>query len=193
MKTNILILAATSLLSGCALGAKAPPFLLTITPVESPQANSGSIIAIGDGLTVTVPIVPQAIANNRVPVAKNGTAIAYIKDAVWVEPPAKLFQRLLSETVRLKTGRPVFDQRQFGLDQGKQLSGQLLHFEIDESSNKAIIVYDATLSGGKDKAVRTRRFEAQSPVGKVEARTAGDALNRAANKVATDVAEWVGN
>lgn len=192
MNAKLLILSSVVLLSGCSLTAKAPPFLLTITPTESPQANSGSTVTVGDSITVNLPLVPQAIANNRVPVAKNGTAIAYIKDAVWVEAPAKLFQRLLAETVRLKTGRPVFDQRQFGLAQGIQLSGQLLHFEIDEASNKAVIVYDATLSGGKDNVVRTRRFEARASVGKIEAQSAGNGLNRAANVVAADVAAWIG-
>jgi cholesterol transport system auxiliary component len=180
------------LLSACSLGltGKAPPFLLTLTPSASPAANAGTNVAAVDTITITVPIAPQAITNNRVPVSSDGTAIAYIKDAVWIEPPARLFQRLLSETVRARTGRIVLDPRQFTEQPGAQLSGQLLHFEIDEPTRQAIVVYEATLSGGK--SVRTRRFEARAPLSVIDARSSGTALNRAANQVAGEVSAWIG-
>jgi cholesterol transport system auxiliary component len=195
MKRGFCAVALSLALGACSLGVgnKAPPFLLNLTPAETPGPSDGRILGADDAMTVGVPLVPQAIASTRVPVAQNGSAIAYIKDAVWVEQPARLFQRLLAETIRLKTGRAVLDPRQFSMEPGTLLSGHLLRFDIDEASGNAIVVYDATLSGAKDRPVRTRRFEARVPAGSIEAEGVGRALNQAANKVAADVAAWVGS
>lgn len=185
--------AAAAALAGCSLGLtqKAPPFLLTLTPDQRPDASPGSEVQEGDRMTVATPLVPQAIATTRVPVAQGQTALAYVPKAVWVEQPARLFQRLLAETIRAKSGRVVLDPRQFNMAPGAILSGQLLRFDIEEGRSEAVVVYDATLSGEADRPVRTRRFEARVPVSRIDARGAGVALNRAANQIAGDVADWV--
>jgi cholesterol transport system auxiliary component len=187
---NGVSLGAALLLGACSLTGKAPPFLLSLTPTASPAANQGQAVSNANAISITVPFAPQAITANRVPVAQGGAAIAYVKDAVWVEPPAKLFQRLLAETVRAKTGRLVIDPRETGMTPGMTLSGQLLHFEIAESPSEAIVVYEATLSGPGG-AMQARRFEARSPVSKIEAAAAGAALNRAANQLAGEVSDWL--
>lgn len=195
MKRTALLFGAAALLGGCSLGlsTKAPPFLLTLTPSTVPAANDGVLVQAGDALSVSVPLAPQAIATTRLPVAQGQTAIAFVKDAVWVEPPPRLFQRLLSETIRAKNGRTVLDPRQFNAGPTATLSGHLLRFDIEESGARAVVVYDATISGEKDRPVRSRRFEARVPAGTIEARSAGDALNRAANDVAAQVADWLKN
>lgn len=193
MKRSILMIGGAALLGGCSLGlsSKAPPFLLTLTPSSVPSANEGVLVQAGDALSVSVPFAPQSIATTRLPVAQGQTAIAFVKDAVWVEPPPRLFQRLLSETIRAKNGRTVLDPRQFNAGPTATLSGQLLRFDIEERGARAVVVYDATISGEKDRPVRSRRFEARVPAGTIEARSAGDALNRAANEVAAQVADWL--
>lgn len=195
MKRTALLFGAAVLLGGCSLGlsTKAPPFLLTLTPSSVPAANDGVLVQAGDALSVSVPLAPQAIATTRLPVAQGQTAIAFVKDAVWVEPPPRLFQRLLSETIRAKNGRTVLDPRQFNAGPTATLSGHLLRFDIEERGARAVVVYDATISGEKDRPVRSRRFEARVPAGTIEARSAGDALNRAANDVAAQVADWLKN
>lgn len=189
----LLGIAALAALSGCSLGlsGKAPPFMLTLTPAAMAPANEGNALRIADAIVVTTPIVPQAIATTRVPVADGQTAIAYVKNAVWVEPPARLFQRLLSETIRTVTGRPVVDQRQLPGIPGALLSGQLIHFGIDARKSEAVVIYDATLTREMGKRLDTRRFEARVPVSTIDAATSGTALNRAANMVATEVAAWM--
>jgi cholesterol transport system auxiliary component len=102
-----------------------------------------------------------------------------------------LFQRLLAETVRQRTGRIVLDPRQFSMEPGATLSGQLLRFDIDERGAEAVVIYDATISGEQDRPVRTRRFEARVPAGSIDAKSAGRALNKAANQIAIDVADWL--
>lgn len=194
MRMRVLIaLGVASLIAGCSLGlaGKAPPFMLTLSPVQSPAANGGVTVRSGDVLIVETPLVPQAIAVNRVPVGSGDTVIAYVKDAVWVEPPARLFQRLVAETVRAKTGRTVLDARQLSASAGMTLSGHLLRFDVEEGSNRAVVVYDAAVSDASGKTIKTRRFEAREAVGLIDARRAGSALNRAANSVAGDVAAWI--
>ena len=187
---KIVSLGVVWMLAGCSLTGKAPPFLLSLSPAASPAANQGQMVTGAGALAISVPFAPQAITATRVPVAQGGTAIAYVKDAVWVEPPAKLFQRLLAETVRAKTGRLVIDPRQTGTNPGMILSGQLLHFEIAESTSEAIAVYEATLSG-PGSAMQARRFVARSPVSKIDAAASGAALNRAANQIAGEVSDWL--
>jgi cholesterol transport system auxiliary component len=180
------------LLSGCSLGlgGKAPPFLMTLNPTATAPADAGRSVQAGDAIIIGVPSTPQAIATTRVPVSDGQTAIAYVKDAAWVEPPARLFQRLVAETVRVRTGRVVLDIRQIQGGAGAQLSGQLLHFGVDAKSSQAIVIYDAALARGKK--LDTRRFEARSSVGIINAANSGVALNRAANDVAGQVADWIG-
>lgn len=179
-------------LSGCvSFGAKPPASLLNLTSVASIAANDMRTAQAGEAITIEVPIVPQALASNRVLVMNGATALAYVKDAVWVEPPARLFQRLVSETVGAKTGRVVLDPRQFAFDPGTHVTGTLRAFGIDPGAGQAVVIYDAAISNDNGKSVRTRRFEARVPVGEVEAEAAGRALNAAANKVAVDVAGWI--
>lgn len=179
-------------LSGCvSFGAKPPASLLNLSSIERVAANDARAAQAGEAISISVPIVPQALATNRVLVVNGATALAYVKDAVWVEPPARLFQRLVSETVAAKTGRVVLDARQIALDQGTQVTGTLSAFGIDPDAGKAVIVYDAAISRDHGKSVRTRRFEARIPVGKIEPENVGRALNSAANKIAAEVADWI--
>ncbi len=179
-------------LTGCVkLGGKAPSLLLNLTPSQMLAANESRSVGAGDAISITVPVAPQSLATNRIAVTDGSVAIAYIKDVAWVEPPARLFQRLLAEAVTAKTGRVVLDPRQFSIDAGMQITGQLRAFGVDAGSNQAVIIYDAALSRDKGKRVETRRFEAREGVGAIEGRAAGTALNKAANAIATDFAAWV--
>lgn len=192
IKPLIALIAALPLSACISLGGKAPPSLLTLTPANSIAADQTRIAGVGDTIMIAVPSVPQAIATTRVAVNSGATAIAYIKDAVWVEAPARLFQRVLSETVSVKNGKLVLDARQSFSNPGMQLGGTLLRFGIDADAREAVVVFDALLSPGKEKPLQSRRFETRVPVSAIEPVPAGKALNQAANKVAEDVASWIG-
>ncbi len=188
-----LIIAAALPLSACiSFGAKPPPSLLTLTSTSSLSANAGQTVSASQAIGIAVPTVPQAIATTRVPVSVDATAIAYVQNAVWVEAPARLFQRLLSETIAAKTGKTVLDPKQTALVPAMQLSGQLLRFGVDETSSDAVIVYDAVLTRDAGKTVMTRRFEARSKAATITAKPVGEALNLAANSIASEIAAWVG-
>ena len=192
IKPAIALIFAVPLSACISLGGKAPPSLLTLTPASSIAADQTRTARAGETIVIMVPTVPQAIATTRVAVSSGATAIAYIKDAVWVEAPARLFQRVLSETVAVKNGKLVLDARQSFSNPGMQLGGTLLRFGIDADSREAVVIFDALLARGKDIPLQSRRFESRVPVSAIEPLPAGKALNQAANKVSEDVAAWIG-
>jgi len=186
------VLAVT--LSGCiGLGGKTPPFLLTLDPEAAPPAGSARTAAEAATLTILIPTAPQKLRTTRIPVQQDNSSVTYVKDAQWVEAPQRLFQRLVSETVAARTSRVVLDEGQYLTAPGEQLAGQLMEFGVDARTNEAVVVFQAMLVAAGGKTVTQRRFEVREPIGgKVEAKPVGEALTRAANKVAVDVAGWLG-
>lgn len=192
MKKPILATLLTLPLAACiSFGAEPPPSLLTLTPTTPVVAGQSQTSSAASSITITVPVVPQEIATTRVPVQASATTIAYVKDAQWVESPARLFARLMSDTITAQTGRIVLDPGQFTLNPGVRLTGELRQFGLDAASNSAVVIYDAALARAEDR-VEKRRFEARVPVSTIDAASAGPALNQAANQVAADVAAWIG-
>jgi cholesterol transport system auxiliary component len=108
-----------------------------------------------------------------------------------VDSPARLFQSLVSETVRRTTGRIVLNPEQTTLDPGLSVTGQLQRFGYDASTGQVVVQYDGSLSAAGGARVETRRFTATAPADGTSA-TVGPALNRAANQVAQQVAQWIG-
>jgi cholesterol transport system auxiliary component len=152
-------------LAGCvSLGADPPPSLLTLTPARTIPAGASTTGAASSALAVLEPSADQRLNVTRVPVQTSDSSLAYLKDAVWVEKPARLFQNLVAETIRSKGNRLVVREGDLG--------------------------YDGMLQR-PDGQVQTRRFESRVPAA-AEAGAVGPALNEAANQVASEVAEWVG-
>ncbi len=179
-------------LAGCIrFGAEPPPALLTLAPAAPIAAGATQSSAQDRSITVQVPVVPQELAVTRVPVQSSATSIAYVKEAQWVEPPARLFARLLSDTLTSRVNMVVLSTRQGFTDPGAQLSGELREFGIDAGRSEAVVVYDATLQRAGSTAFEKRRFEARASVATIDANSVGPAINQAANTVATAVADWV--
>ena len=186
------MLAALPLSACISFSSKPPPSLLTLTSAVAPSGDATASSASSPTIFILVPSTPAALATTRVPVQMSETSIAYVKGAQWSEPPARLFTRLLADTVTVKTGRLVVNTSPSAADPGARLSGELRNFGIDEASGQAVVTYDATLLRGGSKMFEKRRFETREPVASVTAAEAGQALNRAANRLAADVALWVG-
>ncbi|MBC2670440.1 ABC-type transport auxiliary lipoprotein family protein [Novosphingobium piscinae] len=191
---SLLLAAGCALaLSGCIrLGSGKPPAtLLTLTSASAVAAGAGASGKAEDALVVFDPEVDRTLAVQRVAVTVDPANVAYLKDALWVERPARLFGALLTETIRAKGKRLVFaadDRAAAGSD---RLSGRLLALGYDAASQAVVVRFDAvrTRPGG---AIATRRFESRVPVSRAEAATVAPALNRAANAVAAEVADWIG-
>ena len=192
MKTKLLLLAAALPLAGCiSFGAKPPPSLLTLDATSAPAVGADQNSAKTRSITIQVPATPTAIAGGRVPVQATPTTIAYVKDALWAEPPARLFARLLSDTVSARSNMVVLSTVQSIGDPSATLAGELRRFGLDATTREAVVTYDASLVRAGKETVEKRRFEARVPVSAIDAATAGPAISQAANQVAVEVATWV--
>ncbi|HKC03447.1 MAG TPA: ABC-type transport auxiliary lipoprotein family protein [Sphingomicrobium sp.] len=197
--TRILAASALALtVPGCSVsgllgggGVAAPATLQTLTPEAADPGPMTRAATAGQAVTVEVPAVAKELRTVRVPVQVSPTDIQYVTGLVWVDTPDRLFQRLVSETVRRTTNRVVLDSGLTGLDPGVVLSGQLQKFGYDAQSGQVVVEYDGALSTAGGNRVDTRRFVATAPANGTAA-SVGPALNRAANQVAADVAKWIG-
>jgi cholesterol transport system auxiliary component len=179
-------------LAGCVSLAPDPPeSLLTLTAVRAAPAGATVTGEAATALAVIEPATDQRLNVARVPVRVSDSSLAYLQDAVWVEKPARLFQRLLSETIRAGGSRLVVAEGDLGYTAANKLSGRLLEMGYDASTGEVVVRYDAVLQapGGQ---VRTQRFESRVPGVAAEVDAVGPALNEAANQVAGQVAAWVG-
>lgn len=192
----IAVLATTVALAGCiSFGATPPDRLLSLVPQAAITAGRTTVADAQAAIIIGVPQVPQSISTPRVPVTDVDGNIAYVPEAQWVEAPNRLFRDLLSETVEARAGRAVISARMLDVDAGLRLNGELRRFGIDAATNEAVVTYDAVLTRSGDAAagnIRSHRFEARVPVTAIEAQPAGAALNQAANRVAIEVADWIG-
>jgi cholesterol transport system auxiliary component len=180
--------ACAGLLGG---GGKTPPWLLTLTPQAPAPASIARTAGPGEAVTIELPVVPKEIRANRVPVHSGPIAIAYVKDLTWVDTPDKLFQDLLTETVTRTTNRVVLDPNQATLDPGVTISGNLSRFGYDAQEGMVVVRYDASMTRSGGTQVTTRRFQAREPADG-SASSVAPAINAAANRVAIEVAQWIG-
>lgn len=190
-RSALVIAGMSGALAACvSFGAKAPPSLLVLTAANAVQGGAVQTGATSDALIILQPEVAQKINTNRVPVQIDDSSVAYLKDAVWADKPARMMQLLLMETVSARTGRLVLNEVDAGGKAQQFLTGSLIEFGIDAQTMQAVVVYDA-VKVVRGQVVEKRRFEARETVATVEAAPAGAALNKAANDVAVQIAAWV--
>lgn len=178
-------------IGGClSLGAEPPDKLLNLTAEAFAPAGSEQSGTRAEALAIHEPHVPAEVDVLRVPVRVSDTELAYLQDAVWVEKPARLFRRLVAETVRVRTGRFVIDGDDPGLGAESHLRGVLREFGYDAATSSVVVRYDAIKQrdGG---AVEAKRFEAIESGVIAKPGPVGAALNRTSNEVARQVADWL--
>ncbi|HSQ95536.1 MAG TPA: ABC-type transport auxiliary lipoprotein family protein [Croceibacterium sp.] len=186
------VAAALLALSGClSLGGKMPAQLLNLTATSSAPAGSAANGTSATALAVLDIQAPLELDVTRVPVSINGSSVAYVKDAQWVDKPTRLFGRLLSDTIRAKGNRLVVTGSNLEDAAANKLSGTLSAMNYDASHGAVVVRFDAVFQNGA-KQIQTKRFESVVPGVSPQAGSVGDALNRAANDVAAQVAAWVG-
>ena len=188
---RFVLLAPVLLLGGClSFGSEPPESLLTLTPTTTAPAGTGGSSDGSSALALVEFDAPRSLDVTRVPVQVTDTELAYLKDAVWVEKPARLFRRLIAETIRTRSNRVVIDGDDPGALVTNRLSGTLRQFGYDARSSSVVVVFDA-VRPGESSGVETRRFEAVVSGVAARADSVGPALNQAANDVAGQVADWV--
>jgi cholesterol transport system auxiliary component len=178
-------------LGGCVSlgGGKVPATLLTLSAEAAAPAGTTTAAAIAQAVLVMEPETDKRLAVLRVPVQVDTAQVAYLKDAQWVERPSRLFRSLLAETLRADGKRLVIEDDQRAMAAGERLSGRLLEMGYDAREMAVVVRFDAMLTRGSE--VRTRRFEATVPGVAARPEEVGSALNKAANDVAGQVAEWM--
>ena len=178
-------------LSGMLGGGKAPATLLTLTPEAADPGPHSRSARAGQAVSIAIPVTAKELHTVRVPVQVNATEVQYVANLQWIDTPDRLFKDLIAETVRRTTNRVVLDVNQTALDPGVLVNGKLQRFGYDAATGNVVVEYDAALSTVGGAQVETRRFVATVPADGTAA-TVGPALNRAANQVAAEVAQWVG-
>jgi cholesterol transport system auxiliary component len=197
LRPPVLMLAL--LLTGCGplvqIGStdKPPVSLLTLSATTPPAAYAGPAPTSAT-IAVEVPAVPLPLQTLRLPVTTSAIEVRYLTGATWAEQPNRQFQRLLADTLAGK-GVPVLDPRQTRTPPARTLTGTLSRFGLDVSDPASPVVrvrYDAQLGASRTApTVMLRRFDAEEPVAAQTPVAVAAALNRAANRVAVDVAAWV--
>jgi cholesterol transport system auxiliary component len=186
---------ALAALAGCvSLGGGEPPeSLLTLSPLAPPAAGSGAVAGrdtAGRAIMVQLPDTPAKLDVLRLPVVVSDTELAYLGEAYWVEKPARLFRRLMGETLRTQGQALVIDNDETPMVANVTLRGTLLDMDYDARTSSVVVRFDAvrTEAGGK---AASRRFEARESGVPATPGAVGPALNRAANQVAGEVATWL--
>jgi cholesterol transport system auxiliary component len=116
--------------------------------------------------------------------------VAYLVGTSWVERPSRLFRALLAETLRTRTQVLVLEDSQAASSNGIRLSGRLIDMGFDARSQSVVVRFDAMRTGPKGE-VQTKRFESTVAGVQPKPESVGPALNKAANDVAGQVAEWM--
>lgn len=185
--------AALALLAGCISlgGGKAPANLLTLSAEQGASAGELAQGNIENAVMVMEPQADRRLAVMRIPVQLDETHIAYLQDAQWIDRPTRLFRSLLAETLRARGKRVVIEDDQPSAPAGLRLAGRLVDLGYDARTKAVVVRFDALHADDKGVVV-TRRFEAQVSGVNPKPEAVGQALNKAANEVAVQVAEWMG-
>ena len=189
---HVFVGCAVLALSGCiGGGVKLPPTLFSLTAEHPAPAGAAASGKMADALIVMEPQTDRRLSVQRIPVQLDAANVAYLGQAMWVERPARLFRNLLAETLRASGKYLVLDS-DADVGQGQtRLAGRLLDMGYDAQKHAVVVRYDALRqeAGGK---LSSKRFEAIETGIEPKAAAVGPALNRAANAVAAQVADWVG-
>jgi cholesterol transport system auxiliary component len=178
-------------LGGLLGGGKPATSLVTLSPEAPEPSQIVRTAGVGQAVTIATPSTAKELRTVRVPVQVNPTNVQYVANLQLIDTPDRLFAGLLSETVRRTTNRVVLDPSQSNLDPGVAVTGELQRFGYDAASGQVVVQFDGSMSTAGGNGVQTRRFTATAPADGTAA-TVGPALNRAANQVAEQVAQWIG-
>ena len=183
--------AACLMLAGClSLSGKVPDQLFRLTPETSAPVGTQTSGQLTDAIVVLDPEADRSLDVLRIPVRVDTSSIAYLKDASWVEKPARQFRDLLAETIRTETGALVVEGGEYEVAGRLVVGGQLLRMDYDVPTRSVIVRFDA-MRGVRGGEIVTKRFESVVKDVEPKAEWVGPALNQAANDVARQIAGWI--
>lgn len=144
-------------------------------------------------IVVEAPLPAAALRTLRIPVVTGDTSLAWLKDAQWLEPPARQFQGLLLDMLATQPGLAALDARLHSGPAQLRLAGSLDSLGVDvrdPSRPVARVRYTAVLSGARGALVATAPFEAARPVDPASPESVVRGLSEAAQEAARAAARW---
>jgi cholesterol transport system auxiliary component len=187
------VLVGVLLLGACVKvgeGGKPPRQMFTLPPVSAPAGGLVTATPITT-LAVSEPEAERALGLTRIAVRVNDTSIAYMKEGLWSERPARLLRNHIAEVIRARGRRLVLVDSEDGAQAGQHLGGRLIFMGYDDQTRSAVIRYDALLTK-LDGTLAQRRFEAVEKGVAPKPEAVAQALGRMSDKLAAEVADWVG-
>lgn len=192
LRRSLIAVSSAIFLAGCvSLGEDPPERLMGLTAQATVPAGTAKISQDKQAVSVAMPALPSQLRNQRIAV-QTGMTYAYMPKIAWIDTPGAMFRSVLAETIEAKTGRFVPDHRNASITPDNRLGGTLIAFQLLGGQGQVLVIYDATLARSGSDEVKARRFEARVPVAGEDAATVAAGLNQAANQVAAEVAEWIG-
>lgn len=170
-------------------GGAVPDSLLTLESTAGPPGPLS-----GPPLLIRLPEVPGKVRTMRIPVTTASNQIQYLADANWIEQPNLLFQQLVADVVTAQLNMPVIEESNPSISPRARLSGRLLEFGLDVTGAPQVEVrYDAVLTASDGSFIGSRSFTAREPVLSQSGPDVADALSTASNRIAVDLAGWLGS
>ena len=179
-----------ALLAGCALtqGPDEPNETYDLIAPERP-GGGGSTNA---QLLVKEPTALRALNSDRIVLKPSPYVITYVADAQWNDTAPKLIQARLVEAFQNTARTGATAKPGDGLVIDYQLVSDLRRFEIDGSTNEAVLEIAVKLLADRNgKVVETRIFEARVPATSADREGYVRALDDAFDAVATRMIAWV--
>ena len=188
---NVSTVLACALLAGCALvqPREAPRETFDLSAPEAVSERG----ATGAQILVKQPNALKAIDSDRIVLKPSPTVITYLSGAQWQDTVPRLVQAKLVETFENTGATGATAKPGDGLVIDYQLVIDVRRFEIvTYGGSRAVIELSIKLLSDRSGKVReTRIFTAEAPANGSEPADYVDALDRAFDRLASDVVRWV--
>ncbi len=192
VSTLVAILAATTLLYGCAVlgGGGSKP--LDTYELTAPSASSSGRRLSRRQAIITEPSALKALDSENIVIRSSATSLQYLDGAQWADRLPKIIQARLVETFQ-KSGRlGGVGKPGEGLAVDYQIIADIRAFEIRiDGGDRAYAEITVKLLNDRNGVVRARGdFSAAVPVGEAGNDAFVSALNQAFGDVAKDIVDW---
>jgi len=170
-----------------------PPDLYTLEPLE--RRNIDSVVSVR--LLVEEPILSGALSSQRIAVRPDDRRYAYLAGARWEESTPRLLQRHIAHSLDNVTAFEAIGDVNIDLPVAFRLRLDIRAFNavVEEraESPRVELAWVATLvRGSSPEVLATRYFQTTQPADSDAADALVAAFNTAADKMVSDLADWIG-
>ena len=176
-----------ALAGGC---SSSPPTTYDLTAPRQAARGGGTL---GAQIAVAEPAAVQALEAERILVKESSGAISFLGGAQWADRLPRLIQARLIQTFENASRIRAVSRPTDRITPDYQLTSEIRAFQIDATSNQAVVEMSVKLVNDRSGRIATARvFSARSAVQTVNAENAAKALDRALSSVLLQIVRWVG-